>query len=230
MGTAVLVTASIVLLALMASQHPARAEPQTADASGWKYDAENAQAIMETCAACHGRNGKGGKGGEYPRIAGLSEQYIAKQLRAFKARERINIPMFPYATERELPPDDVRDISRLLSEIELPTEIPVFDETWSSLDRLLASQAVFKVPPVDGGDAEQGADLYEEECSECHGEDGWGEDDAPQIAGQHTDYLRRQIAQFRSGERLNEDMEDVFEFLESQDLEDIFAYLASLDD
>jgi len=230
MGIAVLVLASTVWLVSTAWQRPAHAEEQTADAPVWKYDAENAQDIMETCAACHGRSGKGGKGGEYPRIAGLSEQYIAKQLRAFKTRERTNIPMFPYATERELPPDDVRDISRLLSRIELPTEMPSFDDTMSSLDRLLAAQAVFNIPRVDGGDAERGAELYEEECSDCHGEEGWGDDDAPQIAGQHTDYLRRQIAHFQSGERLNEDMEDVFEYVGKQDLEDIFAYLASRDD
>jgi len=195
----------------------------------WSYDPDNAQDILEVCAACHGRNGEGGKGGEYPRIAGLAEEYLKRQLRAFKARERINIPMFPYATERELPPDDVRDIARLLSQIELPTERPPPDAEMTSLERLLAVQAVFNVPRIDG-DIENGAEIYDEECSECHGEGGWGEDDVPQLAGQHTSYLRRQIAHFRSGERVNEDMEDVFEGFDDEDLEDVFAYLASVDD
>lgn len=216
-GIAVLVTASLVPFVPMAWRDAAHAEPESADGSGWKYDRENAQDIMETCAGCHGRNGLGGKDGEYPRIAGLKERYIAKQLRAFKARERINIPMYPYATERELPPDDVRDIARLLSEM-------------SSRDDLLAAPAAFKIPRVEGGDVDRGAELYEDECSDCHGEEGWGDDDAPQLAGQHTNYLRRQIAQFRAGRRLNEDMDDVFESVEEQDLEDIFAYLASRDD
>ena len=68
----------------------------------WKYDPENARDILETCAACHGKNGEGGKNGTYPRLAGLKADYIAKQLRAFKARDRVNIPMYPYATEREM--------------------------------------------------------------------------------------------------------------------------------
>ncbi|MCP5057495.1 MAG: c-type cytochrome [bacterium] len=208
------------------AQQDASAPPQEPH---WKYDPDNARDILEVCAACHGRNGEGGKDGEYPRIAGLSADYLERQLQAFKAHERINIPMYPYATERELPPDDVRDIARLLSEIELPTERPPADVEMSSLERLLAVQAVFNVPRIDG-DIERGAELYDEECSECHGEQGWGEDDVPQIAGQHTNYLRRQIKQFRSGERVNEDMEDVFDGFDEDDIEDIFAYLASVDD
>ena len=226
-GIALVLTASLISVAWPNSAH---AQQETAGATGWKYDPENAQDIMETCAACHGRSGQGGKDGEYPRIAGLDERYIARQLRAFKARKRLNIPMYPYATERELPPNDVREISRLLSEIELPTKMPPFDETMSALDRLRAAQAVFQIPRVEGGDVERGAEIYEAECSECHGEGGWGDDDTPQLAGQHTNYLRRQIANFQSGERVNEDMDGVFESINKQDLEDVFAYLASRDD
>ena len=228
MGIAVLVLASTVWLVSTAWQRPAHAEEQTADAPVWKYDAENAQDIMETCAACHGRSGKGGKGGEYPRIAGLSEQYIAKQLRAFKARERINIPMYPYATERELPESDIRDIARLFSQIELPTSMPDMPPGASSLERMRAAVTVFNVPRVEGN-AERGAEIYEEECSDCHGPEGWGEDDAPQLAGQYTEYLRRQLVSFQSGERLNEDMEGIFEELDDRDLQDIFAYLSERD-
>jgi cytochrome c553 len=88
---------------------------------------------------------------------------------------------------------------------------------------------VFKLPRVDG-DIERGAEIYEEECSECHGEEGWGEDDVPQLGGQYTDYLRRQVENFQSGKRVNEDMDEVFEFIDADLLEDLFAYLASGDD
>jgi len=204
----------------------ALAQPEAEPA--WQYDPENAREVMETCAGCHGRSGEGGKGGSYPRIAGLEEEYIARQLRAFKARERVNIPMYQYTTDRELPESDIRDVSRLLAAIELPTELPPMDASMSALERLLAAQAVFSVPPVDG-DIERGAALYDDECSECHGPEGWGEDDAPQLAGQYTSYLRRQIEAFQSGERVNEDMEGVFESLDPDDVEDIFAYLAAQD-
>ncbi|MCP3986849.1 MAG: c-type cytochrome [bacterium] len=210
------------------AQQAASTAPQKAGPK-WVYDPYNARDILETCAACHGRNGEGGKDGAYPRLAGLDAGYLQQQIRAFKKRERINIPMYPYATERELPPDDVRDVARLLSEIELPTEQPPPDAELSALERLMAAQAVFNVPRVDGN-VERGAEIYSEECGECHGEEGWGEDDVPQLAGQHTNYLRRQIKHFRSGKRMNEDMDDVFEGLDDDDLEDIFAYLAARDD
>jgi cytochrome c553 len=194
----------------------------------WEYDPENAQDVLGVCAACHGRNGEGKRGGSYPRLAGLKEEYIAKQLRAFKMRKRLNIPMYPYATERELPERDLRDIARLLSEIELPTELPSPDAPLTAFERLRAAQAVFNVARVNG-DVQRGAELYQEECGDCHGPEGWGEDDSPQLAGQYTEYLRRQIVSFQSGERLNEDMEGVFEDIDDDDLQDIFAYLASVD-
>jgi cytochrome c553 len=128
-----------------------------------------------------------------------------------------------------LPPDDVRDISRLLSQLQLPTSMPDLPPDASALQRLRAALTVFNVPPVDG-DAERGAGIYEEECSDCHGPEGWGEDDVPQLAGQYTEYLRRQIDNFRSGERKNEDMDGVFDAISATDLEDLFAYLASRDD
>ncbi len=218
----------VLLLATRAGLALAQQE-SSAGGSQWKYDPETAQDILDTCAACHGKNGEGGKNGTYPRLAGLEAAYIAKQLRAFKVRERINIPMYPYATERELPPSDVRDIAQLLSQIKLPTEMPSPDEPMSTLERLRAAQAVFNVPRV-AGDVERGGELYGEECGDCHGEEGWGEDEAPQLAGQHTNYLRRQIEQFRSGERINEDMDDVLDSLDDEDLQDLFAYLASRDD
>jgi cytochrome c553 len=220
---------ALPLLATMAWVGSTHATQGDTSASSWKYDRGNARDILEVCAGCHLKNGAGGKDGAYPRLAGLDEQYLIRQLEAFKSRERVNIPMYPYSTERELPPDDVRDIARLLSQIELPTELPPPDAEMSAYERLLAVQSVFNVPRVEG-DIDRGAELYEEECSDCHGEDGWGEDESPQLAGQHTNYLRRQIGSFRSGERLNDDMEGVFEELDDDDIEDIFAWLASLDD
>jgi len=215
-----------LLLGVLAGLAPA--PPAGSTQPTWEYDPENARDVLGTCAGCHGRNGEGGKDGTYPRLAGLKEEYIAKQLRAFKARERANIAMYPYATERELPESDIRDIARLLAGIELPTEMPPPDAPMSALERLRAAQAVFDVPRVEG-DVERGAALYEEECSDCHGPEGWGEDDAPQLAGQYTEYLRRQIASFQSGARINEDMEGVFEEIDERDLQDIFAYLSERD-
>jgi len=184
---------------------------------------------METCATCHGRTARGGKNGTYPRIAGLDERYILRQIEAFRLRKRINIPMYPYTTTRELPPDDARDIAHFISQIQLPTKLPKFTPEMSALDRLNLAQSVFRVPPVKG-DIERGGELYEDDCADCHGDEGWGGDDVPQLAGQHTNYLRRQVRHYRSGERQNDDMDGVLDDLSDADMEDVYAYLASRDD
>src|ERR671939_1001747 len=60
---------------------------------------------------------RGTPDGNYPRLAGLDAGYLARQLRHFKERRRVNIPMVPYTTERELPETDVVTIAGYLSSI-----------------------------------------------------------------------------------------------------------------
>ena len=197
----------------------------------WEYDEENAQDIMETCAACHGKNGEGGSDGTYPRLAGLRAKYRAKQLRAFKTKERINIPMYPYAIERDLPEPDVLDISRYLSKIELRTEMPELDESASALERLLAADSVFNVPRAEG-DVERGAAIYEGRCRKCHGKEAWGRGSSPQLAGQWTQYVGRQIELSQTGERTfaDERMKTQIDTLGAEDIRDLLAYFSTRDD
>jgi len=195
-----------------------------------QYDLENAEEILETCAGCHGTLGEGGKNGTYPRLAGMRAKYIAKQLRAFKSKERVNIPMFPYATERELPEDDLRDISIYYWRIKLLRKMPQQDEPMDAWERLMIAKTVFNVPRIDG-DIEKGGALYEENCRTCHGRNGWGRAHVPQLAGQHTNYLRRQIGVFLAGERWQEEkMDAALRSLTAEDVENILAFLASADD
>jgi cytochrome c553 len=58
-----------------------------------------------------------------------------------------------------------------------------------------------------GVDLELGKHLYEENCTECHGENGEGnrEDHTPAIYAQHYQYLVRQFEWIKSGRRRNAD-------------------------
>ena len=85
-------------------------------------DIEKGKEINGTCAACHSDNGQGGKKGEYPRIAGQQVKYLETQLRNFRSRTRVNIPMFPYTQERELSDEDIKEISAYLAGIVLDTK------------------------------------------------------------------------------------------------------------
>jgi len=196
---------------------------------------EYGEEINETCAGCHGVYGQGSLEGDYPRLAGLEAEYIAKQLDDFKQRKRINIPMIPFANERELPGDDVRVISEYLSRIQLPTRLPPIDEeNFDALERLEASKRVVNIKDYPG-DRELGKKVYKKECASCHGKDGFGikKKKAPQLAGQYSEYLLRQFKLYSTGERLHDDEKDdadLFIELGEDAVNGILAYLATLDD
>jgi cytochrome c553 len=198
-------------------------------------DIEYGEEINETCAACHGAKGEGTPDGEYPRLAGLPRGYIEKQLRDFKSRARLNIPMLPYATERELPEEDLQSVAAYLAQIDLPTRLPPLDpSSFNALARLQQSRYVVNIALLDG-DADAGARLYRRECGSCHGRDGYGKPEklVPPLAGQHSEYLRRQIHKYRSGERLHDDEPDdqaSFQALSDQEIHDLLTYLSTLDD
>jgi len=196
-------------------------------------DLEYGEEINETCAGCHGEYGEGSADGEYPRLAGMNPGYIARQLRHFKSRERINIPMTPYATERELPEADVLAISAYLAGIQLPTKLPpVTADEFDALARLRAGKRVVNIARY-AGSIPVGHKLYHAECAACHGKDGYGgARDTPQLAGQHSPYLRRQVMLFRSGERVHDKPRDaeIFSEFDDTEIDAILAYLSVLDD
>jgi len=190
---------------------------------------EKGKDINEVCAACHGKYGQGGKRGEYPRLAGQRAAYLKDQLKSFRARQRINIPMYPYTQDRELPDEDIDAIAEYLAKMELPTKWPEFKETDDALARLEAMDRVMIVPRADG-DIENGKAIYHRECYACHGADGRGRGRFPMLVGQYTNYLKKQTDAYRKGERPHDEKTrgGVLDTLKEQDIQDILAYLTSI--
>ncbi|MCF8197602.1 MAG: c-type cytochrome [Sulfuritalea sp.] len=198
---------------------------------GIAQNLENGKEINATCAGCHGQHGQGGSRGEYPRIGGLSASYIASQLKAFRARTRVNIPMYPYTQERELPDQDIKDIAAYLASIELPTKWPVFKETDDALARLTLTERVMIIPRVPG-DVDNGGAIYQKKCATCHAKTGMGRGMFPMLVGQYTSYLKRQMEKYLAGERPHDDVVvgGVLSSLKEEDRQDILAYLTSIQD
>jgi cytochrome c553 len=194
-------------------------------------DLENGKEINGVCAACHGEHGQGGKRGEYPRIAGQSAQYLKDQLAAFRARKRINIPMYPYTQERELPDRDIEDVAEYLASIELPTRPPEFKDTDDALARLRAMERVMIIPRAEG-DIENGRRIYQKECASCHAKDGRGRRKFPMLVGQYTIYLKKQADAYVRGERPHDEegTTGILNTLKEQDINDVLAYLTSIQD
>ena len=187
--------------------------------------------INSTCAGCHGEFGQGGSRGEYPRLAGQRAAYLADQLKSFRARKRVNIPMYPYTQERELPDEDIKDVAAYLASIELPTKWPVFKETDDALTRLTLTERVMIIPRAPGN-LGNGEAIYQKNCVTCHAKNGMGRGKFPMLVGQYTSYLKRQMEKYVKGERPHDEegVGGLLNALKEEDLQDILAYLTSIQD
>jgi len=192
-------------------------------------DLDKGKEINGTCAACHSDNGQGGKKGEYPRIAGQQPKYIESQLKSFRSRTRVNIPMFPYTQERELSDEDIKDIAAYLSGIVLDTKMPTYTGNEDALTKLLMADRVMIIPRAEG-DLANGEAIYQKQCAACHGKAGKGRGMFPMLVGQYTNYLLRQVDLYLKGDRPHDEDGTVgrLNALKAQDIQDIMAYLTSI--
>lgn len=81
---------------------------------------------------------------------------------------------------------------------------------------------------VNGADIEAGKKKATEVCAACHGPDGNSQSaDFPRIAGQHADYLRKAIRDYKSGARKDPVMSGFVNPLSAQDIENLAAYFST---
>jgi cytochrome c553 len=67
-------------------------------------------------------------------------------------------------------------------------------------------------------------------CAACHGADGNSVNpEWPKLAGQHADYIYKQLVEFKSGDRQNALMAGQVAALSDQDMADLAAYYATLE-
>ena len=201
-----------------------QAEPVMIKGKPYVYDPDNAQDVMRICAGCHGEAGAGSSG-IYPRLAGLNADYLAEQLHKFMTRERENIPMIPFAVDRELSQRDVLDVTRYLSEIQIATHPPA-DMPPDGFARLQIMKKVLQIPR-EPGDVEAGHEVFASECAPCHGRKGEGRVKRPPLAAQHIAYLKIQVANFLAGKRSHEDVEAMRK-RSDEDWRNLWAYVSTL--
>lgn len=89
--------------------------------------------------------------------------------------------------------------------------------------------------PVPGNAVLGNEKADSERCMECHGEDGQGaahangvEGKFAKLAGQHPDYVLKQIRDFRSGARKHDQMAIMARSVSDEDVRDIAAYFSGL--
>jgi cytochrome c553 len=169
------------------------------------------------CLTCHGIHGEG-DGAETPRIAGLDEGYMLKQLNDYGAGLRPHDQMSPIA--RRLSDADRARVARYYARMPARTAAPA-------------------VPPRAALIAE-GRALYHQglpgqgvaTCAACHGADGQGVGSAnPQLTGQPPAYLAAQLRLWKNRDRRNDPLDAmgaVARPLSDRQIEAVSAYAASL--
>lgn len=144
---------------------------------------------LQVCSNCHGVTGNS-RSPTFPNLAGQQEAYIVAQLTGFRARSRRDPAGFEYmwGVSHKLTDNQIKELA-----IYFAAQTPERQSVEGKPERIEAGKAIFTsgvpdraVPP----------------CTVCHGSQGQGNAAFPRIAGQHVDYLVKQLTIFqRTDER-----------------------------
>jgi cytochrome c553 len=181
------------------------------------------------CAACHGLDGNGTDPTIYPRIAGNSERYIARQLALFKSGERMNAIMQPYAAP--LSAQDMRDLGAYFATQKpgagIADDTEISEGTYAGMKFYQVGEQLFR-----SGDAARGIPA----CMACHGPAGAGNPGPPypHVGGQQSWYSARRLQEYRAGETLERDraqfnvMAAVAKSLTDEEISALASYMQGL--
>ena len=171
---------------------------------------------QQVCETCHGANGNS-ISPQYPKLAGQTEEYIIQQLKNFENHlrtDRLAIEIMS-GMSRDLSTQQANDIALYFS-----------------------SQTLIKTSKISSAAPSKGRDLYMNgiadrgvtACAACHGPEAKGQFSYPRLAGQHKEYLVKQLHVFKDTQgRPNTPMEFVIKNLSEKEIDQVSTYLSSLD-
>ncbi len=179
------------------------------DALGLLGDAKNGKVAFAECSDCHQPNGAGQPDGKFPQLAGQHETVLIKQIADIRAGRRDNPIMHPFSMEL-LDAQEIADVAAYLQALPIPPG------NGKGPDTNLAT----------------GERLYRHDCVQCHGKQGEGSEQKfhPVLAGQHYEYLLRQIRDIAAGRRRNAhpEMVKVVRNYTDEKLQAVVDYLSRL--
>lgn len=188
-------------------------EPAAAPVS--KGDPKAAESIVnQMCAACHAVDGNSAAAAN-PKLAGLTAEYLNKQLTDFKSGARKNPVMGGIVAS--LTPQDMLNLAAYFS-AQQPKPGTSKDQTLA-----LQGQKIYR-----GGVLGAGVPA----CASCHGAQGKGIPvQFPRLAGQHGEYIYSQLNSFRVGTRANDGakmMQTIAAKMTDADMKAVASYIQGL--
>jgi len=169
---------------------------------------------VQVCSNCHGVDGNS-VSPNFPKLAGQQETYFIAQMTGFQSHGRSDPAGFEY----------MWGLSRSLTEAQIKGLAAYYAAQVPGKLRASAPQA-----QIDAGKAIFKTGVAAKEvpaCTTCHGDQGQGNDKFPRIAGQHDDYIVKQLMVFqRTNQRPDGAvMKTVAHGLSQQNIEDVAAFL-----
>jgi len=158
------------------------------------------------CFACHGANGNSTLSA-FPILAGLNMRYIYLQLKDFKEGRRRDPNMD--ALVANLTREDMLDLGAFFAAQK-------------------KGNNGFKPDPQKSERGKAKAD--ETLCTMCHLGELAGQNEIPRVAGQHYDYIVKQLKDFKAMRRTNDagNMTSVAKTLSDEDIDNLGHYAAGL--
>lgn len=146
------------------------------------------------CMACHGADGGGQAAAGFPRLAGLPQAYLRKQLEDFADGSRVNATMQPVASGLSEAERDA--ITAYYSALPVPAaapSVPLKEDAAQRGQTLAVRGQWSKGLPA---------------CEQCHGPGGLGVGDHfPSLAGQSAVYLGNELHAWQQGSRHNDPLQ-----------------------
>lgn len=171
---------------------------------------------LQVCSNCHGAQGIS-ESPNFPNLAAQTPQYLEAQLKSFKSHGRSDPAGFEY----------MWGISARLT-----------DEQISGLAAYFSSQSPPRGKKRNPQLLKEGQTIFEQgiaanntpACSSCHGAKGEGKLQFPRLAGQHADYIAKQLVVFqRAGERPEGAiMKTIAHGLTPENIESVAAYIEAM--
>jgi cytochrome c553 len=160
----------------------------------------------EACGVCHGTDGNPATG-QFPVLAGQTARYLYLQLKDFKEGRRNERSMQPMVTK--LSTKDMLDLAEYFA---------------AQKPKPIAFRA-------DAARVARGKKKAEEVlCTMCHLGGFSGQNEIPRVAGQHPEYVIKQLKAFKARTRTNDagSMTSVAQTITERDIEDLAHYISSM--
>jgi cytochrome c553 len=171
----------------------------------------------QVCSNCHGVTGTA-TSPNFPNLAGQPEVYLSNQLHELKGHSRSDPAGYEY----------MWGISRSLTDKQIQEIAAYF-----AAQKLRPQPIEGSAAQIDGGSAIFAGGLPEKgipPCGSCHGPQGMGNEKFPRLAGQHADYLVKQLTVFQRTDERPEGsiMKTVAHNLTQENITNVAAYLQAL--